>query len=610
MQFWAYKERSDHTPHRYIYLTHQLSRMAAPAASSRTLGWLHERLGRKWTADSLASLLDVPLLSRLADLWPTLPGGPGAVLKPRIILSLSSLKSPVTEEMRAGARRLLDVAAADTSEGSEWGRIAVGLVARSCPVIFGGAAPPDSLTAYADAVIDSTVEDVLPHLTGLDDDTPLSLSELPIELRLLAPSAAVSQAWDYRRDLHFVLAPHSREAQRLHNLDSVLHDAAQAVRSTHTLEGEVAAAAAAEADGAEGGGSSGLSGDLNARQVEAGAASTRAARLLMAYVMGGDTALSATVAEGDRLHARQQAQSTPASSGAATAHAALSAAFAGAGVVIATGATAAGRGGLHLTAPSISYKRQREAPAAVELEALRDSKRISLAAASQIGGVPATAAAARAAPALPHALSTSSGGAVTGTSSVRQTAVAAATSSISVAVGATSSSSRNKGLDAVSSQPDAFVPSRTATTAATILSAAHSTGPAAALPAASFAAHPAAAATAAAPDTGEGGAPPAPNVLPPVVVPLKNEAALLARISNDQSPLLTPEARAAVLRFIEDPRGAPSDAAAAVVATRKASYTLSETSVKGKDGALVSGFAVLELNYAEGSWRTLFKKRS
>lgn len=79
--------------------------------------WLQEKLGssRKWSSDSITKTLDGPMLQRLSDLWPTLPGGQQVVVKQRILFALLTLKTPFAEDVLTGARNLLATALKDAS---------------------------------------------------------------------------------------------------------------------------------------------------------------------------------------------------------------------------------------------------------------------------------------------------------------------------------------------------------------------------------------------------------------------------------------------------------------------------------------------------------------
>ncbi len=83
--------------------------------------WLQERMGatRRWGADALSVLLDGPFLQRLRTVWNALPGGSQAVIKHRLLLSLLTLKTPLSEEALNGARALVATALLDKSPDAQ-----------------------------------------------------------------------------------------------------------------------------------------------------------------------------------------------------------------------------------------------------------------------------------------------------------------------------------------------------------------------------------------------------------------------------------------------------------------------------------------------------------
>ena len=558
-------------------------------ASSHThfsLEWLHQRLGRKWSADALSSLLDAPLLARLAELWPAIPHALSPALKPRVLLELTCLKAPIAADVAAGARRLLEVAAADGTPAGAWGRVVAGLVARSCPVLFSGAEPPAALTAAADAAIADTLAAVLSQLAAADGDDdaalPLLLSELPIELRLFAPSAAVEAAWDYRRGVHFSVSEGSGEAARVAVRDTALREAAAAVwRTEAAADAEAAASAAALAlvseseDGGGGAASSTAAADpsLAAETAAAAAVLDRASYLLLAYVRGGDDALGVAAAAPSSSSLSlfgSVAGDSPLGSASGLHSAGGGGGGDGAGAPFGFGGGGGSGGSARPSAQpravivpsSISYKRHREAPEMVDGEVVRAAKRAALSgggaatssgsAASRKGGggasaatapvsSPVTAAAAGVTSvtvsAKPAAAPLASGGA--GASHAPASTASSAAASASSAWAAASSSTDGAANRFV---PAASSPAATAAADVSIEASGASGGAASAAPAGG-------ADTAAAP--------------PPPPPTLSNPDALIKRVSEGEAPLLSEEGRAAVMRFVDKPRGgAPMGTAA------------------------------------------------
>jgi hypothetical protein len=97
-----------------------------------TSPWLVGRMGplRTWAPDTMANLLDAPLLTRLRELWPTLPSAQyDAVVKVRMLLHLLTLKTPYSAAVLAEARALMATALADGGREGNAGGQAVTLAA-------------------------------------------------------------------------------------------------------------------------------------------------------------------------------------------------------------------------------------------------------------------------------------------------------------------------------------------------------------------------------------------------------------------------------------------------------------------------------------------------
>jgi len=78
--------------------------------------WLIERMGanRRWSSDSLALILDNPLITKLIMLWNSLPStGQQNIIKHRLLLSLLTIKTPFPEDTLAAARALVATALND-----------------------------------------------------------------------------------------------------------------------------------------------------------------------------------------------------------------------------------------------------------------------------------------------------------------------------------------------------------------------------------------------------------------------------------------------------------------------------------------------------------------
>ena len=105
------------------------------ATDAVTVDWLRDRFGKAWTVDAISPLLDTAFLRRVLELWPQLPKD--SVLKPRLLLSLLTLPQPVPPALAEASSALVAAALSDESQDGEWGRVAAGLVAQYNPVAVG-----------------------------------------------------------------------------------------------------------------------------------------------------------------------------------------------------------------------------------------------------------------------------------------------------------------------------------------------------------------------------------------------------------------------------------------------------------------------------------------
>jgi hypothetical protein len=154
--------------------------------------WLNERLSKRGSTDSLSTLLSADYIAQMSRLWPQIPSK-YASMKPRIILSLLTLQSPIPPETLLESQKLISLALRDTSLDSTWSRVCAFLVCKLSPALMNDS--DDVLIDAGDIMrksVDAIVGDVESSMSSAKyAQLSVSLQQMPYQIRMLPLSPFV-----------------------------------------------------------------------------------------------------------------------------------------------------------------------------------------------------------------------------------------------------------------------------------------------------------------------------------------------------------------------------------------------------------------------------------